>query len=176
MKLVSYHADGSPHREWTRVRTTPEPWTFAIEAGELVREASGLTWSSDYPVVAFFWPHQPYQVFLLMKSTGPEYYCNVITPPVCRSRNGNEASYETSSVEFFDLDLDVYVSNHENCMEIKQLDREEFERRKGAYCEEWISLAEAGNAELVRMATNQEGPFSPATVSRWREYMREGLA
>lgn len=176
MRIVSYHGDGSQHREWTRAVTTREPWTFIIPPGELVKESSGSTWASDYPVVAFFWPDRYYQVFLLLKSTGEEYYCNIITPPVYQSSSEGEASDSDKTaadswVQFVDLDLDVYVSQPAHDVQVRQLDRDEFELRKHSYAREWVEQAEAANEELVRLAKSRTGPFSPATAAWWRDHL-----
>lgn len=167
MKILSYHGDGGRHREWTKVLPTSDAWTFLIPAGSLVQEASGATWSSDYPVVAFFWPDRYYQVFLLLKSRTTEYYCNIITPPVYRPGADRFPDVD-SSIEFFDLDLDIYVSYQNNQVQIKQLDEDEFEQRQVNYTQEWIVQARLANEGLKGLARASQGPFSPATARWWR--------
>jgi len=154
------------------VWTTPEPWAFVIPAGELVQEASGVTWFSDYPVVALFWPQRYYQVFVLLKATTTEYYCNIIAPPQYEPNLPNSRKDDLSAVTFFDLDLDLYVKMAEGKPKVDQLDVAEFEHRQSGYSREWILGALAGNDELVRLAQTSSGPFAPATAFWWREYVK----
>jgi len=82
---------------------------------------------------------------------------------------------DNSGVTFFDLDLDLYVKATDGKIEVEQLDQAEFEQRQSGYSHEWISGALAGSDELLRLALASTGPFAPATVSWWREYVkREG--
>jgi protein associated with RNAse G/E len=154
-RLVSVRADGSPHRMWPCVVATEDPWSFIIPSRSPVVEADGKRWHSDYPVVAVFWPDRWYQLFVLLKPAGIEYYCNVIAPPV----------YEAGSrtVRFVDLDLDVYVDR-----QVRVLDEEEFAARSIYYPPEWRDAADAAAAELVRLAQDRAGPFHPAAAERWR--------
>jgi protein associated with RNAse G/E len=142
---------------WSSAQTTPEPWAFYIGPGQPVIEGNGSSWHSDYPVVALFWPDRYYQVFLLLKREGPEYYCNVITPPFYDGRAGE--------VRFIDLDLDVYVDS-----DVRLLDEDEFERRRGKYPVEWAERATEAAAELVRLAERRAGPFQPAVAQWWRAW------
>ncbi|GGJ05689.1 UPF0374 protein YgaC [Alicyclobacillus cellulosilyticus] len=159
MKLCSLRADGRPHRTWTNVEATDEPWSFYIPAGSPVVEADGRVWSSPYPVVAHFFAGCFYQVFRLLKASGEEYYCNVITPPVW------DASH--TAVVFHDLDLDVYVAPDG----VRVLDEEEFAAQQANYPAEWVTEARRAAAELVRMANAGEGVFSKAAARRWRAWV-----
>lgn len=158
MKLISHRADGSVHRTWERVDVTDHPWAFWIPAKSIVREADESTWYSDYAVVALFWPRCFYQVFLLLKDTGTDYYCNIITPPTYNERKG--------AVEFIDLDLDVLLTGDT----LQVVDEEEFAARSLFYSQEWIDEAETAKRTLLQYAHNRTGPFSLRTAEVWRRY------
>lgn len=156
IQLVSTHFDQSPHRIWTETFATSDPWAFVIPPCSPVREADGRVWSSDFPVVALFWPGVYAQVMLLLKATGAEYYCNLITPPVYDAA--------TPSVQFADLDLDVLVTPQN----VRVADEDEFELRRPRYPTAIAEAAVAAKDDLVRQAGARRGPFSPATERRWR--------
>ncbi|MFD1678194.1 DUF402 domain-containing protein [Alicyclobacillus fodiniaquatilis] len=154
MNLISLHADGGAHRIWTQASKTSVAHTYLVPPGAPVIEASGEQWSSDFPVVIWFWPSAYFQVCMLLKEDRTDYYCNIITPALF----GTE-------VVFVDLDLDVLINDGETLV----VDRDEFEVRKYAYPADWIERAEAATAWLVRAAEKQWGPFQPATARVWRE-------
>ncbi len=159
MRLHSLRGDGRIHRIWPEVYATDEPWAFIIPANTPVQEEDGREWSSPYPVVALFWPKAYYQVFILLKAHATEYYCNVIAP-LCYLA-------DQQTVVFTDLDVDVMVT--EKGVEV--LDEDEYEVRKASYPPCWrVGVMEA-KAELVALAEQQRGPFSPATANRWRAYV-----
>lgn len=158
MRLISRHGDGSAHRVWLRAHITPEPWAFFVPSGEPVQEADGSTWSSAYPVVALFWPHCYYQVFLLLRARDTAYYCNVIVPPVYNALQ--------AQVEFIDLDLDITKSSDG----VRVEDQPEFDGRRPAYPSHWVDGALAARDELVCAAEAATGPFAPAVASQWRHW------
>jgi uncharacterized protein len=160
MKLVSTHVDGSSHRLWTCVFTTPEPWCFYIPPYAPVVEAGGKQWSSPYPVIGLFWPDRFYQVFLLLQDNQTAYYCNVIQPPTYTAGAGD--------VTFVDLDLDVYVDAQKTSV----LDEEEFTERRVGYSQTVIRNAARAVQELERFAKAKHGPFALATADRWRVWAR----
>lgn len=161
MRLVSIHADGSPHRTHLHACPTAQRFVYIIPPNTPVLEADGEQWSSAYPVVAFFWPQVHFQVFMLLKSRRTDYYCNIILPPVCTRQE----------VTFVDLDLDVLVLDGQ----VELVDKQEFGIRKAAYKPVWITQAEAAAQELLRAARCQWGPFLPATAQRWRVYVEQFL-
>ncbi|WP_198852241.1 DUF402 domain-containing protein [Alicyclobacillus sp. SO9] len=138
---------------------TDSPWAFWIPAFSPVVEAAGETWSSSYPVMALFWPQRYYQVFLLLKEEGTEYYCNVITPPVYNAR--------TRTVEFRDLDLDVVMMGGK----LWVADEDEFYSRSPSYPRTWIKAAEDAKQQLLQGAAGRQGPFSVQTAQRWRTWI-----
>ncbi|CAM3977078.1 DUF402 domain-containing protein [Alicyclobacillus pomorum] len=148
------------HRIWPEVYATDEPWAFFIPANTPVQEEDGRQWSSPYPVVALFWPKAYYQVFILLKPQATEYYCNVIAP-LCYL-------VDRQTVVFTDLDVDVMVT----ATGVEVLDEDEYEVRKGSYPPRWCAGVMDAKAELVALAKQQRGPFSPATANRWRAYVR----
>ncbi len=157
LELVSSHGKGQAHRQWLNVFPTYDPWSFWIPPGGSVVEANGRSWSSPYPVIAMFWPQQYYQIFVLLKESCTEYYCNIITPPVFDPQK--------RCVLFQDLELDVYVTDDG----AKLLDVAEFEESKMTYPKAW-SIAAWGAAEtLLRMGETKEGPFSGEVAQFWRE-------
>ncbi|MFB5192288.1 DUF402 domain-containing protein [Alicyclobacillus fastidiosus] len=153
MNIVSIRADGSPHRQWTGVLPTMMRGAYRIPAGSPVVEANGATWSSDYPVVAFFWPNVYFQVFMLLKETGTDYYCNVMTPALV-----------AKDIVYIDLDLDVIVTDGQ----VKLVDEREFNERKSAYRPEWVQAATTTSQWLVQQAKRRQGVFHPATGLGWR--------
>jgi uncharacterized protein len=161
MKIISNRFDGRLHRVWLDAKPVPgEPWMAFYPPGAPVQEADGTCWSSPYPVCAFFWPDRYYQVFMLLKETSTDYYCNVIAPPVF------DASQ--NAFVFVDLDMDVVVSDGE----VRTLDEDEFQARKHAYSMEWIEGALRGVKEVSDMASRGQGPFAPAAKQKWREWAR----
>jgi uncharacterized protein len=160
MKLQSLRGDGRIHRIWTKAYATDEPWAFTIPANTPVQESDGSEWSSPYPVVALFWPGAYYQVFMLLKEDTTDYYCNVIAPL--------RYVADEQTVVFTDLDLDVRVT----ATGVEVLDEDEYEVRKASYPPCWCEGAMRAKAELVALATQQRGPFSPATANRWRAIVR----
>ncbi|WDL98675.1 DUF402 domain-containing protein [Alicyclobacillus sp. ALC3] len=155
VSLVSTHWNGTAHRVWQRAEPYLDAWSFLIEAGDSVLEADGRVWSSPYPVVAWFWPEAFYQVFLLQKDSGAEYYCNVITPP----------QYDglTHSVQFCDLDIDVRV----DVGGVRVVDEDEFAQRRVNYPSSLVAAALAARDTLVTLANARQGPFSAAAAARF---------
>lgn len=153
MRLVSLHADGCPHRIWTGVHTTPVPGAYVVPRNAPVHESNGTSWTSDYPVVAFFWPKLYYQVFMLLKKERTDYYANIILPPLFGP-----------NVYFVDLDLDVTVVSGR----VELQDELEFMERQSSYPISWIHEAHRAAQRVVQLATSGEGPFRPATASQWR--------
>lgn len=153
MRLVSLKADGSTHRTWLEAARTHAPNTFYIRQGAPVQENLQKIWSSNYPVVAFFWPKIYFQVFMLLKPHCTDYYCNVITPPLFGA-----------DVFFIDLELDVVVT--EGVASV--VDEEEFRSRTSLYPTLWITQAQCAVERLLQMIEQQEGPFRPAVANAWR--------
>lgn len=153
MKLVSLRADGSLHRIWQKAESTVQPWTYRVPANSPVMEASGHVWSSPYPVIAFFYPNSFFQIFMLLKSTGTDYYCNIILPPVFGP-----------DVTFVDLDLDVIIQDGQ----AQLVDETDLLTRQSMYLETWVDSAWASSRELIRRFETGWGPFCPATAERWR--------
>ncbi|MDQ0190758.1 DUF402 domain-containing protein [Alicyclobacillus cycloheptanicus] len=160
VQLVSSKLDGSPHRIWRTAVCTRDPWAFCIPPGGLVEDADGRVWSSDYPVVALFWPGCCAQVFVLLRQTDTAYYCNLIAPPV----------YDpcARTIQFADLDLDVWVSEEG----VNVLDEDEFEAHKANYPGALVRRVLRTKAELVHLAARRAGPFSLAAAARWRAAVR----
>ncbi|MCL6637388.1 MAG: DUF402 domain-containing protein [Alicyclobacillus sp.] len=158
VQMVSYRPQGQAHRRWLEAWPTPEPWVFAVPAGSPVEEADGRRWSSPYPVVALFWPHRFAQVFLLLKPSGAEYYCNACSPPAYHP--------EKRRLAFVDLDLDLYV----DAAGVRWLDEEEFAARQSAYPAGWAAAAQSALTQLARLAAQRQGPFAPATAAAWRRW------
>jgi protein associated with RNAse G/E len=159
MKIISNRFDGSWHRTWLDAKPIRgEPWMVFNPPGAPVHEATGKCWSSPYPVCAFFWPNRYYQVFMLLKETSTDYYCNVITPPVFDAVQ--------NAIVFVDLDIDVVVRDGD----VQTVDEDEFQARKDAYSTKWIEGALRGVKELYDMAKREQGPFSPAAKQKWREW------
>ncbi|WP_206916280.1 DUF402 domain-containing protein [Alicyclobacillus suci] len=160
MNIISIHADGAPHRRWTGVWPTASPGAYIVPPGALVHEASGRTWASDYPVVAFFWPKVYFQVFMLLKENVTDYYCNMITP-----------AFIARDVIYIDLDLDVTVMDGQ----IDLLDEQEFRARQFAYPAAWRSAVQQASQWLVQQAHAKTGIFHPATGERWRIWLSSVL-
>lgn len=154
--LCSTHFDGTPHRRWEVTNTTADAWSFAIAPGAPVREADGHIWASDYWVVAWFWPDVFYQVFLLLKDTGTEYYCNIITPPVYIANK--------PEIAFADLELDVRLDANG----LWVADEDEFAARQVDYPKSVVSAARAAKDRLTDLGAARRGPFSQAAAARWR--------
>lgn len=148
---------GMPHRTWERVIRLPLQIAYFIPPFSPVREANGRSWSSDYPVIAYFWPDVFFQVTVLLKANRTDYYCNIITP----------VTQTMSDIWFIDLDLDVLVMDEE----VSLVDEEEFELRKQFYPDEWVRGALEAKSLLLHMAEKQIGPFAPAIAEGWREWI-----
>lgn len=161
LRIQSVHGDGTPHRMWLHVDPTPDPWAFSIPKGSPVVEADGGRWSSPYPVVALFWPQRFYQVLLLLKANGTEYYCNLVA----------DVAYDPVDrvIRYTDLDLDVRKTSSG----VELLDEEEFEERKASYLQPfWASEAKAAAAVLMELARADQGPFQPAIADEWRAWIQ----
>lgn len=128
------------------------PLRLRIEPQTPVRNRDGTVWASDYQVEVYFHPEHWYNVFLLRKSTGVEWYCNVASPPRFDSGKGE--------VYFVDYDLDVYVYADGN---YKVLDREEFEENAQTmnYPPEIREKAEQALQALIVAVKERRAPFSP---------------
>lgn len=157
MKLVSLHADGRSHRTWLSAIDTPQASTYLIPTHSPVVESDGERWSSPYPVIAFFYPAAYFQVFMLLKATRTDYYCNVIVPPLF-----------ASDIFFIDLDLDVEIEAEQAHVR----DVSEFSARRVHYPQNWGDSALAAVDTLLRFHTQNRGPFHPATADWWRGYLK----
>ncbi|MCL6626842.1 DUF402 domain-containing protein [Alicyclobacillus shizuokensis] len=158
MKITSLHGDGRPHRCWPEAMCTDDPWVFYVPPGSPVVEADGRRWTDEDPVLLMFWPGAFYQVCLLLRPYGTDYYCNIITPPVYQSDAG---------VYFRDLDIDVLLMKGE----LRVVDEEEFRIRSRRYPAAWVEAAQAARDWLTAAARTQSGPFTPAIASRWRAWV-----
>src|SRR5579875_181423 len=156
MNFYSLYADGTRHRTWRNAIQAPDKNAYLITPGTPVLESNGQTWSSDYPVIAFFSQDVYFQVFLLLKADSAEYYCNIITP----------VTETQQDIWFIDLAIDVLV----NKTEIQVVDEDEFEQRCLEYRREWIYRAVEAKEQVVQLAKKEWGPFHPATVERWRDW------
>jgi protein associated with RNAse G/E len=101
-------------------------------------------------VEAFFKTSDWYNVFILRKPEGTEWYCNVASPPLLDAGK--------DEVRFVDYDLDVYVYADKS---YKVLDRDEFEEnaRKMGYPEETRRMAEQGLQAIIRAIEEGRAPF-----------------
>jgi uncharacterized protein len=157
MKIRSLRYQGNPHRTWERVIPLHEHPAFYIPPNSPVRDADGKLWSSDYPVIAYFWPSVFFQVTILLKANQTDYYCNVITP-VTRTK---------TDIWFIDLDLDVLLMNGE----VSLVDEEEFRMRSRFYPDAWIKGATRAKSFLLQMANDRSGFFAPAIADGWRDWL-----
>ncbi len=157
MKLRSLRYDGTFHRLWDNTISLPDPNAYLIQRGMPVLEADGRVWSSDYPVVALFWPGSFFQMFMLLKTDRTDYYCNIITPIV----------QTPTDIWFVDLDYDVLVMDGQ----VSLVDEDDFLSRKDFYPNEWVDGAQAAKKLVLNMAREQIGPFSPAIAKGWRDWL-----
>ncbi|BCJ87000.1 UPF0374 protein YgaC [Effusibacillus dendaii] len=155
MQVVTLQAckhNGQKHRSWQQaVIQSTNPLWLRIPPATPVQNLDGSVWSSDYEVDAYFHPTDWYNVFVLKKSDGVEWYCNVAAPPT--------VDMEKRQVTFIDYELDVYVYADRS---YKVLDRDEFEENalKMRYSEEVRAKAEAGLSALLRAIEEQNHPFA----------------
>lgn len=160
-RIDSRKYDGSAHREWTRCKplVLPSPSSghlpahaLLIPAGTPVRERSGHEWSSDYDVVAYFYPRRHYQVMSLYKSGGTEFYCNCCALP--------EIDGENRVIRYVDMDLDVFV---DRCYAAKVLDEAEFGENatRFAYPRELVDRIRKDLLVLLGEIRYRRGVFSP---------------
>lgn len=159
MKIRSFKVGEEPHRTWLDARLTDDPWAFWVPANTPVEEASGSPWSSDFPVIMQFWPERFYQVCLLLKESGTEYYCNVVSPP--------RFDWSSEIVSFIDLELDVVVANGR----VSLVDEDEFAARRGEMTPALAANAVTAAEHLMTLAREKTGPFSPATAKYWHDWL-----
>ncbi len=160
-QICSSKYDGSFHRLWTcaypqqatpmYVDDTVPYFSLLVPARTSVMEPSGQVWSSPYDVIACFYATKHYQVMILLKANGTEYYCNSCGIP--------EIDTTKREVRFVDLDLDLLV-DHTRSMRV--VDRVEFERHASRYhySEEMVARVEQDLDELLQMVSNHRGVFS----------------
>lgn len=127
-------------------------FSLLVPAQTDVIEANGETWSSTYDVVACFYAAKHYQVMILKKRTGWQYYCNSCAVA--------EIDQEHRQVRFVDLDLDLLV-DAEGSMRIA--DRDEFADHAIAYGypQALQDRVEQDLEELMRQVRQRRGVFSP---------------
>lgn len=157
MRIRSLRYQGKPHRTWEHAVPRLEQSAWLIPQNTPVREADGSVWSSDYPVIAYFWPGAFFQVTVLLKADRTDYYCNIITP----------VTETLTDLWFIDLDLDVLVMNGD----VSLVDEEEFRLRKPFYPEEWVRGAIEAKSFVLQMAKERSGPFAPAIADGWRDLL-----
>lgn len=160
-RICSRKYDGSFHRLWTCAypqqmnslfsdEFTPH-LSLLIPARTKVVEASGKNWSSPYDVIACFFAEKYYQVMVLLKEGGTEYYCNS-----CTIAKIDEIERE---VNFVDLDIDLLV-DASGAMRV--VDQQEFEDNKFHYQYPAPVVASVLRDldDLQKMASNRLGVFS----------------
>jgi len=160
--IISQKFDGSTHRLWTcayplqarplyKSEDLPH-FTLFIPAYAEVIEGGGEVWSSTYDVLACFYAAKHYQVMLLQKSLGNEFYCNSCSIP--------EINEERREVRFVDLDLDLLV---DRLGLTRVVDRIEFalNQKRFGYPAELCARVEQDLEELVRQARLRRGVFAP---------------
>ncbi|MFC4769266.1 DUF402 domain-containing protein [Effusibacillus consociatus] len=149
---MSIKHDGFAHRSWdAAVVLEEEPLRLAISPHTPVRNSDGSVWTSDYEVEAYFHPEYWFNAFLLKKSDGSEWYCNVAAPPLFNKKK--------NEVHFVDYDLDVYVYADGS---FKVLDRDEYEEnaQRMRYSEEIRDKVEEGLRQLLQAISERREPFS----------------
>ena len=172
-RIESRKFDGAPHRIWTRCcPVRPDVWykgalapdfVLHIPPGGQVKEADGRVWASVYDVFSCFYRARHFQVTVLLKPSGVEYYCNVCTiPRVDRMRR---------RVLFADLELDVLVGDRS----VRVVDHDEFTQNTLRYGYSAL-LRERVFADLrllTQQARMRRGAFSPAFVRSVRRSLQK---
>ncbi len=172
-QIRSSKYDGTSHRLWTRAyplqdhplyRGDATPYfTLLVPAHTVVEEGNGDRWSSPYDVVACFYAAKYYQVMVLYKETGTEYYCNSCTIA--------EIDENRQEVRFADMDLDLLV---DQTGDARVVDQSEFEQnRLLLHYPEYVSLrVQTDLEELKKSVRLRQGVFSPKRYD-WRH--KQGL-
>ena len=167
-QIRSSKYDGTNHRLWTRAiplqngpqyrnETTPY-FTLLIPAHTIVEEGGGNRWSSPYDVVACFYAAKYYQVMVLYKATGTEYYCNS-----CTVADIDEVHQE---VRFIDMDLDLLIDRRGD---MRVVDLDDFERNRMLYHypDDVCLRVQTDLEELKKSVRLRQGVFSPKR-NDWR--------
>lgn len=161
-KIISRKYDGSVHRIWTSAYPLqPRPlyksetlpvFSLLIPARTLVEEGNGDSWSSSYNVVACFYAAKYFQVMMLQKRSGLEFYCNCCTVA--------EIDESRQEVRFIDMDLDVLVDANSS---MRVVDHEEFaeNRELYKYPEDLCLRVEEDLEDLKRQVRQRRGVFAP---------------
>lgn len=125
------------------------------EAGGVITEGSGRTWTGRDPMFLLFWPDRWYNALVWTAGDGVRWYCNITTPPTWDS---------SGLIRYTDLDLDLMVFSNGYW---RVLDRDEFNthRARYGYPPEVVQGAEAGLAELIQLRQHRKGPFAPASIA-----------
>lgn len=160
--ILSQKYDGSVHRRWTcayPLRDRPlyqaevlPFFSLQIPAFAKVEESDGATWSSAYDVTACFYAAKHYQVMVLHKLTGVQYYCNA-----CSVVEIEESSRQ---VRYIDLDLDLLVDADGSP---RMVDQEEFavNHVRFGYPNALCERVEHEMHELMRQVRQRKGVFAP---------------
>ena len=160
-RIESRKYDGSLHRVWPKaipLQTSPiyredtlPYFSLLLPAHSPVIESSGEIWSSSYDVIACFFAGKYYQVMVLCKSIGTEYYCN----------SCSIASIDTQArlVSYIDMDLDVIIDHRRH---VRIVDQDEYEQhaKKYRYPMPLQSKVQADLEKLVRQVRLQKGIFA----------------
>ncbi len=167
-QISSSKYDGTRHRVWTcayplqdrpQYRDDVTPYfTLLVPAHTVVEEGNGDHWSSPFDVVACFYAAKYYQVMVLCKETGTEYYCNS-----CTIADIDEIHRE---VRFADMDLDLLV---DQTGVVRVVDHNEFERNRVLFhYPDYVSLrVQADLEELKKSVRLRQGVFSSKRYD-WR--------
>jgi len=165
--IISRKFDGSLHRRWTRAHPLqPSPqykgdeipqFSLLIPAFTPVQEGDGHSWTSSYDVVACFYALRHYQVMMLKKVAGTEYYCNS-----CSMAEIDEVAHE---VRFIDLDLDLLV-DHSGLMRLVDDDEFAVNRVRYGYSEDLCQRVERDLEHLMGQVRHRRGVFSAQYSAR----------
>ncbi|MBO6047459.1 MAG: DUF402 domain-containing protein [Erysipelotrichaceae bacterium] len=153
-----YKHDGKPHRTWQKCHVLEETDRHFIVINDhaLVTEADGRRWYTREPAIWYFPKDSWYNVICMIRKTGVYYYCNIASPTL----------YDGEALKYidYDLDLKVFPDYH-----YKVLDEGEYalHKRQYHYTQELDEIFQIQLDILIKMASDQDGPFRPGFAEKW---------
>lgn len=154
--IQSFKHNEQVHRIWRHTKIVEANDDFIVTAHRKSRvyEQSGRAWYTKEPAVCYFYKDKWFNVIVMFKKTGINYYCNIASPYL----------YDGEAIKYIDYDLDVKLFPDGT---YTILDRNEFEHNSTEmnYPEELKDVLEKTLEELVEMIENKENPFNEDYVN-----------
>lgn len=153
--IQSYKHDEQVHRIWRHTQIVDASDNLIVTAHKKTRvyEQTGRSWYTKEPAVCYFYNDRWYNIIVMFKKGGIQYYCNIASPYI----------FDGEGIKYIDYDLDVKLFSDGTYI---ILDRNEYEINAHSmeYGEKLREILEENLEFLVNEIENKKPPFNEEFV------------